>query len=468
MKRFAYIFISLAAFLFFSKISFAQIPEVMDRVLIVPGHDNDYGSGGAEYKGVREADLTLKVAEALYNIFATDKHFEVFMTRDANGYREPFASNLLKTDEMAAFRDPLKAKMAELIQNGNITYVPSSIIGPNASEKNSIKLYAINKWINENNIDLVLHLHFNDYGSRLWFMLGKYSGFVMFVPERQLAGYNFTLPIANSIFRELARYFPVSNQPREMAGIIEDQELISTGANLSLKPDVASMLIEYGYIYEAQWINPATRPLIMKELAYQTYAGVKKYFYPQYSVRGQSTLPYIWHRGIERGQSDPDILALQIALTRDGLYPPSIFLRNDCPMSGKFGQCTKAAITSFQLKYKLARSGALDSATIRKLNEVYKYTLPELAEEFEAEGALRAWDRNLYYGLTNDEDVKLLQEILQKDGLYAGPISGNYFDLTKQAVIAFQKKYNFAPDMQTGNVGPATRILLNTLYSTSH
>ena len=478
MKKLIYAFSVFAVILDLHSIALAQIPSEMPdifasystsrvRVLIVPGHDNDRGSGGSEYKGIREADLTLDAAEALYKIFSTDKRFEVFITRDEAGLKEPFALNLLEMDEIVAFRDEKKTKMAELIANGVIKYIPSSIIGPNATEKNSIKLYAINKWVNENNIDVVLHLHFNDYGTRLWFLPGKYSGLTVFIPERQLAGYNSTLPIASAVFRELSKYFPVSNQPREMAGIIEDQELISTGANLSLNPDVASMLIEYGYIYEAQWINPATRPLIMKELAYQTYAGIKKYFDLSYSVRGESSLPYIWHRGINKGEKDPDILALQIALTRDGLYPPAIFLRNDCPISGKFGQCTRAAITNFQIKYKLPRSGALDSLTIRKVNEVYKYTLPELAEEFEVESAQvesRLWNRNLYYGLQNDEEVMRLQEVLTKEGLYAGPINGNYFDSTKSAVVAFQRRYHFGPDMQTGNVGPATRVLLSTLY----
>ncbi|OGY63454.1 MAG: hypothetical protein A3B92_01540 [Candidatus Harrisonbacteria bacterium RIFCSPHIGHO2_02_FULL_42_16] len=75
------------------------------------------------------------------------------------------------------------------------------------------------------------------------------------------------------------------------------------------------------------------------------------------------------------------------------------------------------------------------------------------------------WNRDLYYGLTNDKDVQALQNALILEGVYKGPVTGNFFRLTRQAVIDFQKKHNFTNVPGTGYVGPHTRKVLNDLYS---
>ncbi|KKW19061.1 MAG: hypothetical protein UY63_C0023G0012, partial [Parcubacteria group bacterium GW2011_GWA2_51_10] len=41
-------------------------------------------------------------------------------------------------------------------------------------------------------------------------------------------------------------------------------------------------------------------------------------------------------------------------------------------------------------------------------------------------------------------------------------ISGNFYDHTREGVLAFQTKYGINP---TGYVGPATRAQLNALFS---
>lgn len=50
-----------------------------------------------------------------------------------------------------------------------------------------------------------------------------------------------------------------------------------------------------------------------------------------------------------------------------------------------------------------------------------------------------SWNKNLGYGLKNNFDVLALQTALNIDGLYSGPITGNFFTLTKNAVKEFQK-----------------------------
>ena len=67
----------------------------------------------------------------------------------------------------------------------------------------------------------------------------------------------------------------------------------------------------------------------------------------------------------------------------------------------------------------------------------------------------------LYLGLENDADVRTLQQILILEGVYSGPVTGNYYNLTVLGVKKFQEKYGIA---QLGNVGPKTREKLNELY----
>lgn len=75
------------------------------------------------------------------------------------------------------------------------------------------------------------------------------------------------------------------------------------------------------------------------------------------------------------------------------------------------------------------------------------------------------WNKDLYYGIRNDSDVKALQKALIKEGVYSGEVTGNFFGLTRQAVIDFQKKRGFTNIPGTGYVGSYTRKVLNDLYS---
>ena len=74
---------------------------------------------------------------------------------------------------------------------------------------------------------------------------------------------------------------------------------------------------------------------------------------------------------------------------------------------------------------------------------------------------LANFDRNLAYGLRNDRDVSELQEFLTSEGLYSGPVSGNFYSLTLRAVKAFQVREGIAP--ASGYFGPLTRAKANNL-----
>ena len=87
--------------------------------------------------------------------------------------------------------------------------------------------------------------------------------------------------------------------------MIEDQELIAIGSNASR--DGISVLTEYGYIYEPQFANKETRSVALKEAAYQTYLGIKKFFDENtLPINNYETtlLPHKWNNPLKMGWED--------------------------------------------------------------------------------------------------------------------------------------------------------------------
>jgi len=84
------------------------------------------------------------------------------------------------------------------------------------------------------------------------------------------------------------------------------------------------------------------------------------------------------------------------------------------------------------------------------------------------------FSNDLYYGLTNNFEVRCLQEFLKAQGpeIYPeGLVTGNFLSLTKAALIRFQEKYAseiLAPlglEKGTGFVGERTRAKINAMIS---
>jgi len=72
---------------------------------------------------------------------------------------------------------------------------------------------------------------------------------------------------------------------------------------------------------------------------------------------------------------------------------------------------------------------------------------------------------NLYMGIMNDDNVRCLQQFLKEQGVNVYPeglVTGNFGNLTKQAVVRFQAKYGI---LQTGFVGPLTRNKINSILN---
>lgn len=351
------------------------------KILLVPGHDNrDWGS---EFHGVREADMNIELAEDIYNILASDGHFQVFTTRDfkSGEYTPAFAEYFLNQGQsILSFRARLRELVTNAWRSGEFQFKPTA--DHVLPERIAQKLYGINKWANENDIHITLHIHFNDHAGRRPARYGDYEGFTIYIPEREFSSTRASRVLAEGIFARLRKNFAVSTLPQENQGITEDQDIIATGSKGSL--DGVGLLIEYGYIYEPQFARDNVRQVIFRELAHQTYVGLEKYFEPSATVKETTLLPHSWTVPLKKGvKGNRDVLALQAALLAEGLYPPPGKDLSDCSLSGNFGSCTETALKLFQEKYSddilkpagfVKGTGVAGTATLRKLNELYPHT----------------------------------------------------------------------------------------------
>ncbi|MEK7207936.1 MAG: N-acetylmuramoyl-L-alanine amidase [Patescibacteria group bacterium] len=341
------------------------------RILIVPGHDN--GSSGAEFRGVHEAEMTAAVGEELSRLLSSDRRYAPTLARTRADYAKEFRDYFtVERDSVRAFVANKRQVMKDL-RNASMVRREQGVAHNAAPSDVVWKLYSFNRWANENKIDIVLHLHFNDYPGRSSHRPGRYEGFALYVPETQFSNARASAALAKSLFAQFARFYAESNFPLEESGIVPDQDLIAVGAYNTL--DSAAVLIEYGYIYEQRFLDAAIREKHMKELAFQTHLGLNRFFGAfEEALRKYPTtfLPHEWSTPLGEGaRNQPSVLSLQAALLLEELYPPEGDKRA-CPLTGSFGHCTRRALVAFQQKHGIApASGAVDVGTRAKLNELY-------------------------------------------------------------------------------------------------
>jgi N-acetylmuramoyl-L-alanine amidase len=345
------------------------------RVLLVPGHEPDYG--GAEYGDLKEREMTVELAADLKGFLDSNNHFQTFLTRNNQGWYSAF-TDYFKTEwnDIIAWQKASAQDMAHRITAREATKPVTLVYHNDVPKDVALRLYGINKWADENDIDITIHIHFNDDPTRPWNAPGSHSGFAIYIPEHQYANSTTSKAIAGTIFKRLAKYNPVSNLDGESSGVVEDPDLIAIGAHDT--SDGATMLIEYGYIYESQFAKADTRSLALKDLAYQTYLGLEDFFDDHSaSALAESydslTLPHQWKDPITaKNTQNGDVFALQTALLLDGEYPPLNKDLTDCPRTGKFGPCTIQAVSSFQKKYNISNeSDIVGAKTLQALNQTY-------------------------------------------------------------------------------------------------
>ena len=363
-KAFSYVGENVAAILLSSRT--VTVAELQDkyrtaprgkekvRILIVPGHEP--GFGGAEYKQIKERQLNVELAGYLEKLLRSNDHYEVIVARNDEEWNpqllQYFENNW---NSIVSFFQEHKDAMLHSLSTGEAKKLTEGVHHNKAPQDVALRLYGINKWVNENDVDIAIHIHFNDYPRSNSQVEGKYSGFAIYVPEGQYQNSTTTKAVADTIYNRLLQYSAVSNLPVEDEGIIEEQDLIAIGSHNTV--DAASMLIEYGYIYQPELQTAEMRKLALEELAFQTYSGLQDFFGSGNDVSlGYNTLvlPYTWNDTIKQKTTpSQDVFALQTALILEGVYPPQGETKNDCPRTGKFGPCTQRALAEFQKKYSI-------------------------------------------------------------------------------------------------------------------
>ena len=100
--------------------------------------------------------------------------------------------------------------------------------------------------------------------------------------------------------------------------------------------------------------------------------------------------------------------------------------------------------------------------------EIVKLQAQIIAAKAAKENTCAGFYSDLFFGMKSNADVKCLQIVLERNGVYSARLfTGNFGELTKEAVILFQEKY--ASEILipaglkkgTGYVGPLTRKKLN-------
>lgn len=131
----------------------------------------------------------------------------------------------------------------------------------------------------------------------------------------------------------------------------------------------------------------------------------------------------------ERGDEGEDVRAIQHRLLQLQWF--------EGPVTGTYGPATQASVEGFQAKRGLPVTGAVDAATLERLEAMTK--TPTRDEMY---NILKAGPTILGPGAKGDA-VKDLQARLRQIGWYAGKVDGIYGDQTKSGISGFQEKRGF-------------------------
>ena len=254
------------------------LPTKKIKVLVVPGHEPNAG-GADEFKTIKERDLNLQLSEILKNDLSQNSNIEVILARDENGWNKDLENYVMtsSTTIMNWVLD-MKNEMMSKVDAGIFKLINPDMKHNNATSDAVLYLYGTNKWIALNNIDLVLHVHFNSNPK----INGKpnFSGYCMYVPEKQYGNASSSRIFANYINEEISKIENKSTMPQEKDTIIEDQELIATGNYDTLK--IPSVVVEYAYIYEPMMLSSSTRNIFINRAASSTAKAIENYIQNQF------------------------------------------------------------------------------------------------------------------------------------------------------------------------------------------
>lgn len=404
------------------------------KILIAAGHEPSYG--GAVYQGVYEREIVAEIADELEGLLDNNPKYEVIVTRSNSSWNKSLDRYFDKEDkDIEKFVKAQKKKMSRLLKKGDVKKPGEGdqVDHTSVASDVALRLYGINRWANENDIDVVVNLHVNDTTDHGADTPSKYRGFAVYVPDSAYGNSKTSKELGRDIADRLAALSDVSTLPGESRGVIEDQELIALGAYGTL--NVPSVLVEYGYITEPRFTLPEHRQTVVKDTAYQTYLALQDFFDDEVpNPRKVAELPTKW----------PEPVIVPVSTTTPVIATTTTTVTTT-PVNSTTSTTTIATVPFKPLPSPTACAPFTTTLFPAKGNEV------------DATGA-----------------VERLQKILAKDKtIYPEGLATGYFGpATLRAVQAFQKKNAIVstgtPETTGyGAVGPKTAKALLALCSAS-
>ena len=242
------------------------------HVLLVAGHTQS--SKGAVFGSVTEYDQNYSLMQATYEALS-DMGYRVTLSHRDDDYSYRFSSYFEQyKDLILDWRETQRAGYEDEYPLGVVT---NDTDHNTASTLATLQLYGINYWANQNDIDAVIHLHFNDYPGRVSGQVGKHTGFSLFTSLKTNDNFIESFRLAKEIEKNMLHHAERSTVTRESAGVLES-ELIAVGQANSL--EAPAVLIESGFIYEDKFINPAKRNTVMGQYADSIARGLDAYLSP--------------------------------------------------------------------------------------------------------------------------------------------------------------------------------------------
>ncbi len=150
---------------------------------------------------------------------------------------------------------------------------------------------------------------------------------------------------------------------------------------------------------------------------------------------------------VSEGMTGDQVKVIQYYLNVIGYFNELIPLVD---IDGYYGPKTKQSVTAFQKSYGLPPDGMVGRRTWNKMNSIYLELVNALPAGYEGEKAELYPGYNLEKGM-RDRNVNDLQTYLRliADSDMSIPktsVTGYFGDVTRSAVIAFQKKYGLNPN----------------------
>ena len=161
---------------------------------------------------------------------------------------------------------------------------------------------------------------------------------------------------------------------------------------------------------------------------------------------------------LKEGMESEAVRKLQENLAALGYYSGSV--------TGHFGSITKDAVISFQRKNGLSADGIAGSKTLAAISSKMSGSSSSSSGSSSSGGtsysALTLDTTKTLQRYSEGDEVRTLQKMLTDLGYYSGNQTGSFGELTKEAVIAFQKAKGLTAD---GIAGSRTLAALNAAHS---